>query len=112
MDRGNQLTLESLGPPELDVLLRPGDMLYIPHGVVHVAHTLGREKCERWNEWLGVHVASRSIEPNRVGSRVGLASLPHRAGSFWFDLLANYNVRSTVHSDLNTFPKYILLRRL
>lgn len=26
MDRGNQLTLESLGPPELDVLLRPGDM--------------------------------------------------------------------------------------
>lgn len=46
MDRGNQLTLESLGPPELDVLLRPGDMLYIPRGVVHVAHTLGREKCE------------------------------------------------------------------
>ena len=38
-DGTSRLTLESLGPPELDVLLRPGDVLYIPRGVVHVAHT-------------------------------------------------------------------------
>ena len=38
-DGTSRLTLENLGPPELDVLLRPGDVLYIPRGVVHVAHT-------------------------------------------------------------------------
>ena len=38
-DGTSRLTLESLGPPELNVLLRPGDVLYIPRGVVHVAHT-------------------------------------------------------------------------
>ena len=57
----------------------------------------GREKCENGtNGW--VHVASTSIEPNRVGLVLRAC---RRAGSFcvWFDLLANYNVRSTVHSD-------------
>ena len=47
-------------------------------------------------------VTSHQIQKiNRIKQgRVGLASLP-RAGSFcvWFDLLVNYNVRSTVHSD-------------
>ncbi len=36
---GARLTLDQLGPPELRVLLQPGDVLYIPRGVVHVAHT-------------------------------------------------------------------------
>ena len=57
----------------------------------------GREKCQNGtNGW--VHVASRSIEPNRVGLVLRACC---RAGSFcvWFDLLANYNARSTVHSD-------------
>eukprot|EP00900_Chrysochromulina_parva_P014365 jgi/Chrpa1/2292/Chrysochromulina_OHIO_Genome00011864-RA len=35
-DGTSRLTLETLGPPELDVLLRPGDVLYIPRGVVHL----------------------------------------------------------------------------
>ena len=44
------------------------------------------------------HVASRSTEPNRVGLVLRAC---RRAGSFcvWFDLLANYNVRSPLHSD-------------
>jgi ribosomal protein L16 Arg81 hydroxylase len=30
-------TLAELGPPELDVSLRPGDVLYVPYGTPHVA---------------------------------------------------------------------------
>jgi hypothetical protein len=29
--------LDELGPPELDVSLRPGDVLYVPYGTAHVA---------------------------------------------------------------------------
>ena len=34
-----KLTMAELGPPELDALLEPGDVLYIPRGVLHVADT-------------------------------------------------------------------------
>lgn len=44
LSRGSEAsyTLEELGEPALEVLLRPGDVLYIPHGTPHAATARGQ----------------------------------------------------------------------
>eukprot|EP00049_Salpingoeca_infusionum_P005216 m.89403 g.89403 ORF g.89403 m.89403 type:complete len:302 (+) comp12893_c0_seq4:1442-2347(+) len=38
-DEGDELTLTELGPPDYDVILYPGDVLYVPRGCIHATST-------------------------------------------------------------------------
>ncbi len=37
--KDNKISVASLGEPELDIVLRPGDLLYVPRGAIHLTST-------------------------------------------------------------------------
>lgn len=37
--KDNKIRVASLGEPELDIVLRPGDLLYVPRGAIHLTST-------------------------------------------------------------------------
>ena len=60
----DEVSAQSAGPPYLDHVMAPGDLLYLPRGWLHAASALGRRACtSRWD--------SASY------------ALPHRRGAPW-----------------------------
>ena len=67
------LTPAELGPPVLEVVLAPGDVLYLPRGTIHAAEAVGEEgSCHvtisTYQKWtlatlLQVHPANHATQP-------------------------------------------------
>eukprot|EP00043_Microstomoeca_roanoka_P006499 m.63267 g.63267 ORF g.63267 m.63267 type:complete len:502 (-) comp13438_c0_seq1:306-1811(-) len=43
-DSGDELSLDQLGQPYMDVILNPGDILYVPRGCVHATSTFRKHR--------------------------------------------------------------------